>query len=124
MKIYFLTAFVLLFLGCNSASNEYGRNSGITHGTVQLNLQKGVTTQTQVLEAFGSPNIVTTDGETEVWTYQRSGVTTRSANAGLGLVIIFAGTGGSSTNSRTMTLIIKFDEAKRVIEYNSRYSSF
>lgn len=124
-KVFLITtlAFALLS-GCNTASREYNRNTGITHGTVQLNLKKGVTTQTQVLEKFGSPNIATTDGDLEVWTYQRHGTTSKSASAG-GTLILFGGsTSGFSQSSRTLTLIIKFDTTKTVVDFNSRYSSF
>ena len=48
------------------------RNSALTQGNVQLNLQVGKTTKADVLEKFGSPNITTRDGAgQEVWSYQR-----------------------------------------------------
>ena len=119
-----VSALILSLVACNTASNEYNRNSGITHGTVQLHLKKGVTTQTQVLEQFGSPNIATTDGDLEVWTYQKHGVTSKSAGVGGTLLLVSAATSGFSQSSRSMTLIIKFDQSKRVVDFNSRYSSF
>lgn len=114
----------LLLVGCNTASKEYDRNSGITHGSVQLHLQKGKTTQTEVLEKFGAPNIATTDGEFEVWTYQKHGTSAKASGVGGSLILVGASTSGFSQNSRTMTLIIKFDKSKIVSEFNSRYSSF
>ena len=49
------------------------RNSELTHGNVQMNLKVGETTQAQVLDVFGAPNITTIDGSgQEVWTYQRA----------------------------------------------------
>jgi outer membrane protein assembly factor BamE (lipoprotein component of BamABCDE complex) len=124
MKIFFITTILIFTYGCNTASTEYDRNSGITHGTVQLNLRNGVTTQTEVLEKFGSPNITTTDGEMEVWTYQKHGTTSKSSGAGGSLILIGGSTSGFSQNSRSMTLIIKFNKDKIVDEFNSRYSSF
>ena len=127
MNLLYASSFILctsLLTSCYTASNQYNRNTGITHGTVQLHLQKGVTTQTQVLNTFGSPNIATTDGDFEVWTYQRTGVESRASQAG-GTIIFFGASSASSySNSRTMTLIIKFGPTKRVVEFNSRYSSF
>ena len=120
----FLAALLLSLCACNTANNEYNRNTGITHGTVQLHLKKGVITQTQVLEQFGSPNIATTDGDLEVWTYQKHGVTSKSAGVGGTLLLVSAATSGFSQSSRSMTLIIKFDQSKRVVDFNSRYSSF
>ena len=124
MKIFFITTILIFTYGCNTASTEYDRNSGITHGTFQLNLRNGVTTQTEVLEKFGSPNITTTDGEMEVWTYQKHGTTSKSSGAGGSLILIGGSTSGFSQNSRSMTLIIKFNKDKIVDEFNSRYSSF
>jgi outer membrane protein assembly factor BamE (lipoprotein component of BamABCDE complex) len=125
MQIIFTILIAQLFLiGCNTASKEYSKNTGITHGSVQLHLQNGKTTQTEVLEKFGAPNIATTDGEFEVWTYQKHGTTAKASGVGGSLILVGASTSGFSQNSRTMTLIIKFDNSKVVSEFNSRYSSF
>ena len=109
-----------------TASNQ------LTTGQVQLTLKKGVTTQQQVLESFGAPNLVTvsSDGE-EVWTYQRAAtVTQATSSSAYGTIILFGGSNSSSgleQASRTMTLIIKFRESggiKRVSSFTSRASSF
>jgi hypothetical protein len=104
----------------------------VSTGQVQLTLKKDVTSQTEVLEAFGAPNLVTlnSDGE-EVWTYQRNAtVTSASSSSTYGTIILFGGstrTAGLEQSSRTMTLIIKFKEiggVKRVSGFSSRSSSF
>ena len=102
---------LLILVGCNTASKEYNR-SGITHGTVQLHLEKGKTTQAEVLDKFGSPNIATTDGDEEIWTYQKHGSSSKSASAAGSLIFISGSTSGFSQNSRTMTLIIRFNSSK------------
>lgn len=122
----------LIFLGgCATADKD--RNSNFTHANVQRVLKKGVTTQQQVIEVFGAPNITTTDANNhEVWTYQKHSVGGESIEAGggvLGVVPGAVGAGGSagsaySQSSKTMTLIIKFDEKKVVIDFQSMYSSF
>lgn len=104
----------------------------LTTGQVQLTLQKDVTTQTQVLETFGSPNLVTLNSEgEEVWTYQRNATVSNATSSSVyGTVILFGGstrTSGLEQSSRTMTLIIKFksiDGIKRVSGFSSRSSSF
>lgn len=104
----------------------------LTTGQVQLTLQKDVTTQDQVLETFGSPNLVTLNSEgEEVWTYQRNAtVSNASSSSVYGTVILFGGstrTSGLEQSSRTMTLIIKFkmiNGLKRVSGFSSRSSSF
>jgi len=99
---------------------------------VQLTLKKNETTQDQVVEAFGSPNLVTTNAAGEdVWTYQRH-ATVAQANQqnAYGTIILFGASGSSSgfeQSSRTMTLVIKFREMsgiKRVVDFQSRASSF
>jgi hypothetical protein len=105
------------------------RNSELTHGNVQMNLSIGVTTQVDVLEIFGAPNITTVDGSgREVWTYQRHARVAQSSSSSGGWTIILAGGSSSSSGfeetSRTMTLIIKFDENDIVSDFRSRASNF
>ena len=107
------------------AASSPGAEKSFTHGAVQLNLKKGETTQNEVLNKFGAPNIATLDGDDhEVWTYQKHARVTQS-NAGHATIIV-AGAGEStvSETSRTMTLIIKFDENKVVSDFKSMYTSF
>lgn len=116
-------------LGCAKPQPVTTRNSELTHGNVQMNLKVGETTQTEVLEVFGAPNITSIDGSgREVWTYQRHATVSQSSSRGGYWTIVLAGGGGtasgSETTSRTMTLIIKFDESKVVSDFNSRTSNF
>lgn len=115
--------------GCVSPQPVTTRNSELTHGNVQLNLKVGETTQTQVLEVFGAPNITSIDGSgQEVWTYQRSATVTQSSSSGGGWTILLAGASRSSSGfeqtQRTMTLIIKFNDKKIVSDFRSRSSDF
>ena len=105
--------------------------SNLTAGQVSLTLKKGITQQSEVVEVFGAPNLVTqnADGE-EVWTYQRHATVGSSAsNSAYATIILLGGSTGSSgfeQSSRTMTLIIKFKEVKgtkTVVDFSSRYSS-
>ena len=105
------------------------RNSELTHGNVQMNIKKGETTQTQILETFGAPNITSIDASgQEVWTYQRMAtVAQSSASSSYWTVILAGGTNtaaGFEQSQRTMTLIIKFDEKKVVSDFRSRSSEF
>ena len=105
------------------------RNSELTHGNVQMNLEVGRTSQTEVLETFGAPNITSIDGTgQEVWTYQRHATVAQSSSSKGYWTIVLAG--GSSTASgfeqtqRTITLIIKFDSDGVVSDFKSRSSNF
>ena len=121
MTIFFLIA--TLLAGCATSSNR--GNSPLTHGNVQLNLKTGVTTQSDVLEKFGSPNITTIDGQgREVWTYQRHATVSKSSSGYATIILAGGSASGFEQSSRTMTLIIKFGPDKVVSDFNSMYSSF
>jgi len=119
-----------LLAGCVSAPQpEETKNSALTHGNVQMTLKVGETTQTEVLETFGAPNITTLDGSgREVWTYQRAATVSRSSSSSNYWTIILAGgqssVSGLEQSSRMITLIIKFDENKVVSDFSSRSSNF
>jgi outer membrane protein assembly factor BamE (lipoprotein component of BamABCDE complex) len=112
------------------------RNSALTHGNVQMNLKLGETSQTQVLEVFGAPNITSIDGTgQEVWTYQRAATVSQSTSSSGFWTVLLTGPaallGGQSQEAagleqtqRTMTLIIKFDEKKILSDFRSRSSEF
>ena len=105
------------------------RNSEMTHGNVQMNLKVGETNQTQVLEAFGAPNITSIDGSgQEVWTYQRAATVSQSSStSGFWTILLAGGTqeaSGLEQTQRTMTLIIKFNDKKIVSDFRSRSSQF
>jgi len=112
------------------------RNSELTHGNVQMNVRVGETTQAQVLDVFGAPNITTIDGSgQEVWTYQRAATVEQSVNTrGFWTVLLlgeFSATAGQSQETsgfeqtqRMMTLIIKFGETNLVTDFRSRASEF
>lgn len=128
-KILFTTALCITLAGCASTTPVSDRNSDLTHGNVQMNLVVGQTTKADVLESFGSPNIMTRDGGgQEVWTYQRSAqVSESSTRTGYWTVVLAGGTASSSgfqNSSRMITLIIKFDEQDIVSDFRSRTSSF
>ena len=84
----------LFFVGCQSSSpksSQTSKNSPYTHGNVQLNLETGKTTQAEVLEVFGPPNIATLDGSgNEVWTYQKN-ATMSSSSSGYATIVLAGG---------------------------------
>jgi outer membrane protein assembly factor BamE (lipoprotein component of BamABCDE complex) len=105
------------------------RGNELTHGAVQLKLRKGVTTQSDVLEAFGAPNITTIDGDgREVWTYRRHAtVTATSGEDSYFNVVVFgtaSGASSSSSSTQSTTLIIKFGPDRLVTDFRSMSTSF
>lgn len=135
MKILISAISVILLAGCAASvpqAVEQNEKNRLTTGQVQITLKKNETTQTEVLETFGSPNLVTVNSEgEEVWTYQRHATVANSSNSSAyGTIILFGAStraAGFEQSTRTMTLIIKFKEingVKRVSDFQSRSSSF
>jgi outer membrane protein assembly factor BamE (lipoprotein component of BamABCDE complex) len=125
----------LLILAATAACSTPGpgpvdqRNSALTQGNVQLNLKVGETSKAEVLEKFGAPNITTRDASgSEVWSYQRHATVSQNSSSSNFWTILLVGGGSSasgfSQSTRTMTLIIKFDEKDVVSDFRSRSSDF
>jgi outer membrane protein assembly factor BamE (lipoprotein component of BamABCDE complex) len=100
----------------------------LTVGKVQGEIKLGMDAAS-VAQILGSPNIVTTDEQRrEVWIYDKVS-TDRVAEDRLagGTIIVLFGrkeSAASSTRQRTLTIIIKFDEAKKVRDFAYNYSQF
>ena len=129
-KILFLFIFSILLTGCVTAPEPLTKkNSELTQGMVQMNLEVGKTTKADVLETFGAPNITTRDSSgNEVWTYQRQAQVSQSSSSSGFIFVIIAGksaeASGFETSSKMMTLIIKFDGNDVVTDFKSRESNF
>lgn len=133
-RYLFLSVHVSLFcivaFGCAVGNpRQETAKSPFTHGNVQLTLKKGVTTQEEILNTFGAPNVATNDSDgNELWTYQKHAtVVTNTEIDSYGTLILFGGTSsttGFERSSRSMTLIIKFDSAKKVVDFKSLTTSF
>ena len=128
-RTFWLLGLVLGLSSCASHQPENIANSPYTHGNVQLTMRKGVTTKSDVLNKFGAPNITTMDATgQEIWTYQKHATVASATSSGAMASIIIAsagtGTSGFEQSSRTMTLIITFDEYGKVSDFKSMSSSF
>ena len=114
----------VIAVACSSERAEI-KEDRLTVGKVQGEIKVGMSAS-QVAELLGSPNIVTTDEKRrEVWMYDKVSTdrvdTSSSSFAG---IIILGGSSRSSSSSqrqRTLTIIIKYDEEKKVRDfaYNS-----
>ncbi len=129
-RILIVFIFSVLLTGCITAPETLTKkNSELTQGMVQLKVEVGKTSKTEILETFGAPNITTRDSSgDEVWTYQRQAQTNQSSSQSGYWTIILAGktskASGFETSSRMMTLIIKFDNNEVVTDFKSRESNF
>jgi len=110
--------------------------NNLTIGQVSLVLKKNETTQTEVVEKFGAPNLVTSNSNNEeVWTYQKHATISQVNNMAAGTSLTVAiyndaksnNNGVMETSTKSLILIVKFKEIdgkKLVTDFSSRYSSF
>lgn len=94
-----------------------GARTPLTSGMVKRTIDKGKTTQTEVLEVFGPPDYQTHRDDRDVWTYEK---TTAQIEESDGYwTVLFAGAGSSkvTSSSRTSMVIIYFDENEVVVGY-------
>jgi len=146
-RIVLLLAILTLppLLGCSASHHARDVQGGLdgdrlTVGTVQRDIRRGMS-GAEVAEALGSPNVVTSEeGGREVWIYDKfatdvvaseSGWSIFGAGVGLGHsggggggLGARGGAGASSSSQRTLTIIIKFDENKRVRDFAYHASRF
>lgn len=127
-----LLSFTLALVSCQILPEHEPlteKNSNLTQGNVQMNIFKGQTTKSEILNVFGAPNVTTRDGEgKEVWSYQRQAQVNQSYAKQGGWSVILIGQSSSlsgfESSSRMITLIIKFDANDIVSDFNSRTSNF
>jgi outer membrane protein assembly factor BamE (lipoprotein component of BamABCDE complex) len=108
-----------------AASQGEGR---MTLGTVQRQIRIGMASA-DVAEILGAPNMVTTDEQRrEVWVWDKIATDRAYSQSVGGVNALFLGAasaaGASSTSQRTLTVIVKFDEAGKVRDFAYRSSSF
>ena len=131
MKAIILILAVLSFSGCVSASQhaeQVQNNGNISVGVVQKQIKVGMS-GADVLQALGSPNMVSTDDQRrEVWVYDKVATdTVQSSSTGWGFAVLAGGqtsSGASSRSQRTLTIIIKFDERNLVRDFAYHSSKF
>jgi outer membrane protein assembly factor BamE (lipoprotein component of BamABCDE complex) len=122
----------LLLVGCKTAQQHSGdvaqNGDRLTVGTVQKEIRVGMS-GAEVAAVLGSPNIVSTDEQRrEVWIYDKISTTTAYSSSEGGATILVLGVGGSagatSVSQSTLTVIIKFDENKKVRDFAYHASKF
>jgi outer membrane protein assembly factor BamE (lipoprotein component of BamABCDE complex) len=116
------------------------RSRSLTLGAVQRDIRVGMS-GAEVAEALGSPNIVSTDENgREVWIYDKFATDVVSSESGWSIFGIGGGAGSGaagaggigsggrsgarSSSQRTLTVIIKFDDARKVRDFAYHSSQF
>ncbi|WP_296244266.1 MULTISPECIES: hypothetical protein [unclassified Psychrobacter] len=131
MKVILTLLAALSIGGCVSASQhaeQVQSNGNISVGAVQKQIKVGMS-GADVLQALGSPNMVSTDDQRrEVWVYDKVATdTVQSSSTGWVFAVLAGGqtsSGASSRSQRTLTIIIKFDEQNLVRDFAYHSSKF
>lgn len=126
MKLLTLTAILFLTVACSS---DKASQSKINALEVTDKLVKGKTTQAQVIEGFGAPDVVEKTPEGDMWAYNRHANESESMGAGAyHYASIFASTwtgmsvdgSKSSSSTKTASLVLYFNPNKTVRTYTFR----
>lgn len=114
-KIIIISLTSIILFSC--AANKPDDSDNLTLGTVQTKIFKGQS-QSAVIEALGSPNIVTYDAQgKEVWTYDRISNEKEAQSSGFWVFLFGQSSSASSSSSKSLTVIITFDNNKNVLDY-------
>jgi outer membrane protein assembly factor BamE (lipoprotein component of BamABCDE complex) len=117
----------VVIAGCAGGKAEI-KEDRLTVGKVQGEVKVGMPAS-QVVELLGSPNIVTTDEKRrEVWIYDKVSTdrvdTASSSFAGIIILGASSRDSSSSQRQRTLTIIIKYDEDKKVRDFAYNATQF
>ncbi|MBN2513161.1 MAG: hypothetical protein JXB18_09515 [Sedimentisphaerales bacterium] len=121
--------FSLLFSGCSAEYHSQQAQKGLqgdelTVGTVQKEIKVGMS-GADVITAMGSPNVITTDEQRrEVWVYDKFATDVAASSGGWTLLLVGQQSGAASASQRTLTVVIKFDEEKKVRDFAYHTSRF
>ena len=124
MKIFLLMSFFLVSISCSTHEKPV-QKSNLTFSNVKKGIVKRKTTQTEIIQMLGSPNLTTRNqkGE-EVWTYSRQSTDAESGGSFFGILLAGSNKAFSSTSSATFDLIITFDSKEIVEDYSVVQSQF
>jgi len=127
MRTTLAVALCVFALGaCQSSHHEKddAPSKNLTTGVVQREIRKGMS-GSEVIEALGSPNIVTTDENgCEVWVYERYARDVQVKESGYFLIFAFGSKEAAKGSTRTLTVVVKFDEQKKVRDFAYHATTF
>lgn len=126
---------ITVFCSATLACSQH-RSSAITPGAAKKHIQPGVTTQAEVIEVFGTPNVITRKDGGEMWVYDKVSSHTTSAAFGVGGLGgggssggfggggLAGGVGSSERSETTVMLIVYFDQHDVVRDYKISQTKF
>ena len=130
-RILLAIPIVCCTLGCSQS-----RSSALTPGAAKKYISRGETTQAEVIEVFGTPNVITQKAGGEMWVYDKVSSKTTSAafggggfgggggNSGIGGGALGGGVSSTERSETTVMLIIYYDENDVVRDYKMSQTKF
>lgn len=125
--LFFLPLLFVVFLisGCATSGFKEMSNTNLTAGKVKMEIKKGITTQAEILQIFGSPNILTKNRyNDEVWNYSRMSYESAYGSDSGGFIFWGGSRALSSATTKSFDLIIIFDKNDIVKDYSIIAASF
>lgn len=128
-----LAVAVVLLGGCSAS---HSKPSALTPGAAKKHIVPGQTTQAEVVEIFGTPNVITQKDGYEMWVYDKVSSRTTSAvfgggvlgggggSGGFGGGGIGGGVGSTERSETTVMLIVYFGEHDVVRDYKISQTKF
>lgn len=137
VKLFFLTFFTHFLTSCATPYGDMAvKPSNLTPGMVKKQIVIGKTTQAEVMEVFGPPDLVTKKNNYEMWGYDKISREAAYTAFGLGVGgggpvgssglggLAGLGTGYSAQSTKTIFLLIYFDEKNIVADYKLSATRF
>ena len=116
IRRFLLTVAVGLLVGCQpSQTAQTVTESNLTAGMAKKTIVKGQTTQAEIMETFGPPDLLTHKDDMQIWTYDKIRYDIQSSEGYL--TVLIAGVAGGSTRwSSTSTMLIIYFDSKDVVK--------
>lgn len=131
MKTIALITLVIFSVSCSSSKPSSTKINALE---VTEKLVKGETTQAQVLENFGAPDIVEKSPEGDMWAYNRQNSEQNSVGAGVSHYITSAalwnftgmhvGADNTTSSTNSASLVLFFNAKKVLRTYTYRTEKF
>ena len=116
IRRFLLTVAVGLLVGCQpSQTAQTVTESNLTAGMAKKTIVKGQTTQAEIMETFGPPDLLTHKDDMQIWTYDKIRYDIQSSEGYL-TVLIAGVAGGSTRSSSTSTMLIIYFDSKDVVK--------
>ena len=107
---------IVTAVGCTSSKRgEDARSGALTAGSVEMSVIKGQTTQTEVLEMFGPPDILSHRDGRDVWTYDKTSYDIEQSSNYF-TVIVVGGDRKKTRSTSTSSMVILYFDANEVVE--------